>query len=229
MQAILIAPDGEEREFLSYTLRQMGLTVHGLAGVDTAVTTLSQKTVDLILLAPNQTDSPLADVKALRAVSQASLLLLADWLTEGDHCDVLDAGVDLVLQRPVSPRILSRYTRIFLRRGGSIPVGLLSPVQIGLVQLDPNTRTVTTPHLGAKRLTPLEFRLLYLLMSNPGQVIPLETIIERVWGYSGDGNRELVRGLVRRLRRKIEPDPSHPQYIFNHPGLGYQFKDLTGF
>ncbi len=223
MQAILIAPDGEEREFLSYTLRQMGLTVHGLTGVDTAVTTLSQKTVDLILLAPNQTDSPLKDVKALRAVSQASLLLLADWLTEGDHCDVLDAGVDLVLQRPVSPRILSRYTRIFLRRGGSIPVGLLSPVQIGLVQLDPNTRTVTTQHLGAKRLTPLEFRLLYLLMSNPGQVIPLETIIERVWGYSGDGNRELVRGLVRRLRRKIEPDPAHPQYIFNHPGLGYRF------
>ncbi|HIP70322.1 MAG TPA: response regulator transcription factor, partial [Anaerolineae bacterium] len=131
--------------------------------------------------------------------------------------------VDLVLQRPISPRILSRYARIFLRRGGSVPVSLLSPVQISAVQLDPNTRTVTTPNQGTKRLTPLEFRLLYLLMSNPGQVIPLETIIERVWGYSGDGNRELVRGLVRRLRRKIEPNPAHPQYIFNHPGLGYRF------
>lgn len=223
MQVILIAPDGEEREFLSYTLRQMGLSVHGLSGVDTAVTTLTKKTVDLILLAPNQTDLPLEDVKALRAVSQASLLLLVDSLSEGDHCDVLDAGVDLVLQRPISPRILSRYARIFLRRGGSVPVSLLSPVQISAVQLDPNTRTVTTPNQGTKRLTPLEFRLLYLLMSNPGQVIPLETIIERVWGYSGDGNRELVRGLVRRLRRKIEPNPAHPQYIFNHPGLGYRF------
>ncbi len=226
---MLIAPDGEEREFLSYTLRQMGLSAQGVAGVDTAVTALSQKTVDLILLAPNRTDSILNDVKALRAVSQASLLLLVDWLAEGDHCDALDAGVDLTLQRPISPRILSRYARIFLRRGGSVPVALLAPLTIGPVQLDPNTRTVSTPHLGAKRLTPLEFRLLYLLMSNPGQVIPLETIIERVWGYSGDGNRELARGLVRRLRRKIEPDPSHPQYIFNHPGLGYQFKDLAGF
>ncbi len=72
-------------------------------------------------------------------------------------------------------------------------------------------------------LTPLEFRLLYMLMTNPDQVIPLEVIIERVWGYNGEGNRELVRGLVRRLRRKIEPDPEQAHFIHNHPGVGYRF------
>ncbi|MEZ4591543.1 MAG: helix-turn-helix domain-containing protein [Chloroflexota bacterium] len=57
-------------------------------------------------------------------------------------------------------------------------------------------------------------------MTNADQVIPVDVIIERVWGYHGEGNRELVRGLVRRLRRKIEPDPSQTTFIHNHPGVG---------
>ena len=223
MKAIVIAPDNEEREFLTYSLRQIGLTVTSLAQVETAVKKLRQKSVDLILYAPNQTNTPTGVIQELRTVSQASLLLLTDFILEGEHCDVLDAGCDLVLNRPCSPRLLNRYVRIFLRRGGSIPVALLVPIVEGPIQLNPNTRTVSTAHFGKKRLAPLEFRLLYLLMSNVGQVIPTNTIIERVWGYSAEGNRELVRGLVRRLRRKIEVDPRHPKFIHTHAGLGYQF------
>lgn len=223
MQAIVIAPDTEEREFLSYSLRQIGLTVKSVVSVETAVTALTHKQVDLVLLAPNQVESPIESVKQIRAVSQASLLILTDWILEGVHCDVLDAGADLVLVRPCSARILIRYVRIFVRRGGSIPVSLLAPIVESGIQLDPNTRTVITDHYGPKRLTPLEFRLMYLLMSNPGQVIPTDMIIERVWGYTAEGNRELVRGLVRRLRQKIEPDSRHPTFIHTHAGLGYQF------
>jgi DNA-binding response OmpR family regulator len=51
----------------------------------------------------------------------------------------------------------------------------------------------------------------------------VDTIVERVWGYSGQSSRELVRGLVSRLRRKIEPDPHNPQFIQNIPGIGYLF------
>jgi DNA-binding response OmpR family regulator len=61
-------------------------------------------------------------------------------------------------------------------------------------------------------------------MANRGQVIPIDIIVERVWGYDGEGNRELVRGLVRRLRRKIEPDVNEPHFIHNLPGIGYQFE-----
>lgn len=223
MEAIVIVPDAEEREILSYTLRQVGLSVNRLAEVNTAVTLLNQRTADLILYAPPKTEPILEAIQSLRAVTQSSLLLIIDWLSEDEHCQMLDAGVDLVLQRPVSLRLLARYSRIFLRRSGSIPPGLLSPLQIGPVQLDPNTRTVTTAATEAKHLTPLEFRLLYLLMNNPDQVIPLDTIIERVWGYSGDGNKELVRGLVRRLRLKLEPDTGKNRYIHTHPGIGYRF------
>jgi DNA-binding response OmpR family regulator len=60
-------------------------------------------------------------------------------------------------------------------------------------------------------------------MTHRGQVLPAEIIVERVWGYSGRGDKELVRGLVSRLRSKIEPDPRSPQYIRTVPGVGYSF------
>jgi DNA-binding response OmpR family regulator len=75
----------------------------------------------------------------------------------------------------------------------------------------------------ARRLTQLEFRLLYVLMVNRGQVIPVDVIVERVWGYTGQGSRDLVRGLVSRLRRKIEPNQGEPRFIQNVPGVGYRF------
>lgn len=223
MQAIVISPVQEEREFFSYVLRHNGLSVARSAAVKLVANSLHAHPVDLILMAPENQATLLADVQAIRRSSQAPLIVLTDLLAEDLYCDVLDAGVDLVLVRPLSPRILSRYVTGILRRAGSVPLSILSPVETEGLALDPGTRTVTLPDGHNSYLTPLEFRLLYILMSNPEQVIPTDLIIERVWGYSADGNRELVRGLVRRLRRKIEPDAPEPRYIHTHPGIGYRF------
>jgi two-component system KDP operon response regulator KdpE len=73
-------------------------------------------------------------------------------------------------------------------------------------------------------LTQLEFRLLYALMTHPGRIIPSENLVEYVWGYGGGGDASLVRGLVSRLRSKIEPDPSNPKYIVTEAGIGYFFE-----
>jgi DNA-binding response OmpR family regulator len=62
-------------------------------------------------------------------------------------------------------------------------------------------------------------------MINRGQVLPTETIVERVWGYTGQGDRDLVRGLVSRLRIKLEADPHEPKYILTVPGIGYTFNN----
>jgi DNA-binding response OmpR family regulator len=69
----------------------------------------------------------------------------------------------------------------------------------------------------------MEFRLLYLLMRNPDRVIPTEIIVERVWGYGGRGEATLVKNLVSRVRRKVEPDPSNPRYVKTISGIGYSF------
>ncbi len=73
------------------------------------------------------------------------------------------------------------------------------------------------------RLSQLEFRLLHTLMVHQGQILPTETIVEHVWGYDGEGDRSLVRGLINRLRVKIEPNPNSPQYIRTIPRIGYTF------
>ncbi len=223
MQAIVIAENSEEREFLSYILRHTGLAVARTALVKQVLGSLLKQPVDLILLSAKSGTAVSDDVAAVRTMSQAPLLLLHDPLTEDATCELLDAGVDLILERPYSSRILARYVTVFLRRAGSVPVSILTTIQSEQISLDPATRTVMLADNPAQPLTPLEFRLLYVLMSNADQVIPTEVIIERVWGYSGDGNRELVRGLVRRLRRKIEPDPHQTTFIHNHPGVGYRF------
>ncbi|VAW33373.1 Phosphate regulon transcriptional regulatory protein PhoB (SphR) [hydrothermal vent metagenome] len=239
MQAIVISENGEEREFLSYVLRHAGLSITPIAAVKTMASSQLKQPVDIIVLSAKSNTAPTShafagtgssrgqaasdDVVAIRALSQAPLLLLQEGLTEDQTCDLLDAGVDLILKRPYSPRILTRYIKIFLRRAGTVPASILTSIQTDSIRLDPSTRMVTLVGKEPQTLTPLEFRLLYMLMTNPDQVIPLDVIIERVWGYNGEGNRELVRGLVRRLRRKIEPDPDQAHFIHNHPGVGYRF------
>jgi DNA-binding response OmpR family regulator len=94
----------------------------------------------------------------------------------------------------------------------------------GTMVLDPSSRTVRVEEGDSKKLTQLEFRLLYTLMTHPGQIIPTENIVEHVWGYNGEGNRDLVRGLVQRLRSKIELDKRNPQYILTAKGIGYYFE-----
>jgi DNA-binding response OmpR family regulator len=64
-------------------------------------------------------------------------------------------------------------------------------------------------------------------MTHAGQIIPSANLVEHVWGYSGEGNQELVRGLVKRLRSKIEPDPKKPQFVLTEPGIGYYFNRFT--
>ena len=90
---------------------------------------------------------------------------------------------------------------------------------MGDLTLDPSTRTVTVTGGQRRRLTPLEFRLLYTLILYRGQTLPTALLVERVWGYEGDGSTDLVRGLVRRLRTKVEQDPRQPRHVLTVPGV----------
>ena len=224
MQAIVIAHNLEDGEWLSYLLRKVGLAVAVSRDVQRVIPTLAERPVDLLLISAGvETALAMVDtVREVRQVAHMPLLLLVDRLGEDAHCDLLDAGVDLVLTRPCSPRLLSRYIRRLLTRITNVPASVLPLITVNECQLNPTHRTVTVGDK-TERLTQLEFRLLYILMSNPGQVFTTDELVERVWGYSGEGNRGLVRGLVRRLRRKIEPVPEEPKLIENLPAVGYRF------
>jgi DNA-binding response OmpR family regulator len=162
-------------------------------------------------------------IESAHAAIQAPLIVLVDHLTEEVHCLLLEVGADLVMQRPISPRILNRYVSVLMRRTADARTFTMPALELNKLTLDPASRTVNLKDQEPQQLTQLEFRLLHVLMTNRGQVIPFEVIVERVWGYTGEGNRELVRGLIRRLRRKIEADAHNPRIIQNVPGVGYRF------
>lgn len=182
----------------------------------------SERPADVILTALHRTE-PAEQVGRIRRETEVMLALVVESTTETDHCGLLESGADLVISRPFSARLLIAQIRTLLRRAGSIPLLSLPKLEISGLTLDPTDRHVQVYDGPGKRLTHLEFRLLYTLMTHLGQVLPTDTIVDRVWGYSDRGDRELVRGLISRLRSKVEPDPQRPQFIHTVAGIGYSF------
>jgi DNA-binding response OmpR family regulator len=222
MYALLIADSPDETAMLSLVLQRAGLACTSTSSLERAMQNWSGRPADLVVVALPAPEYR-AQVRRVRAESEVPLILLVDPISEALHYDLLETGADLVLMRPYSSRLLAAQIRALLRRAGGVPIFSLPTLSIAGLSLDPATRTVETAGQPARRLTHLEFRLLYTLMMHRGQVLPTETIVERVWGHSGEGDRELVRGLVSRLRGKVEAEPSAPRYIVTVPGVGYAF------
>jgi len=223
MQAIVIAPDPDERDLLVYTLRKAGLAVAASSDHRRVLSNWTDHAADVILVALAAEPKPLQVISDVRAITQTPLVLLAEPMSESATCQVLNSGADVVLARPVSPLMVAAQCSAILRRSNAVPGFVLPGLDLGRISLDPSTRQVDVEGKPPQRLTQLEFRLLYVLMTNRGQVLPSEVIVERVWGYSGEGNRDLVRGLVSRLRHKIEPDPEKPIFLETLSGVGYRF------
>lgn len=222
MHALLISQDPDETAILTLVLQRAGMTTTRSRELPKQLLQTSERPIALITLATSD-GSPLACIRELRAQTTVPLLIVTDHLDEATHTVALDAGADLVVLRPFSARLLIAQVRALLRRAANLPFFTLPTLTVGDFSLDPATRTIVINNHAPKRLTQLEFRMLYALLINHGQVLPTETLIEQVWGYTGEGDRDLVRGLVRRLRTKVEPDPSHPRYIITVPGVGYSF------
>jgi DNA-binding response OmpR family regulator len=223
MQAILVTADADERDILTFVLRHAGLAVSTSIDVAQVTATWLERPADLIVVGAEPGKTMLKEIAALRAATEVPLIVLLDDVSESMHVALVRTGVDLVLTRPVSPLLLAVYAQSVLRRAGAAAAFAVPTLDLHEIALDPATRSVRLTDAVPRRLTQLEFRLLYLLMTNRGQVLPTEVIVERVWGYSGEGDRDLVRGLISRLRKKIEADPDRPVYIQTVPGIGYLF------
>jgi two-component system response regulator RegX3 len=224
--ALLIAEESDESALLSLVLQRAGLTVTMAEDLKHVMQTWKERPTDLILLAMSRISAQ-DQVNYVRAEAQVPLILVVDPVDEHSQYTLLETGADLVVVRPFSARLLIAQVRALLRRAGSVPLFSLPILSLAGLTLDPATRTVKVTGHPSRRLTHLEFRLLYTLMINRGQILPTDTIVERVWGYSGRGDRELVRGLISRLRSKVEADPHNPSFILTVPGVGYSFSDVA--
>ena len=223
MQASLLAFNADESAVLRLVLQRAGLASRITADLEEASRDWPNQNSDLLVLAFRR-DVPIPFVRQLRARIAVPLVVISEPLSEDARIDLLESGADLVISRPYSGRLLIAEIRALLRRTAGVPFFSLPTISRGEITLDPSERTVQIGRLPSRRLTQLEFRLLYTLILHPDQVFPAETLVEHVWGYSGRGDRDLVRGLIRRLRSKIEPNPKSPRYIQTVPRVGYVFK-----
>lgn len=224
MQALLLVYNPEESAVLRLVLQRVGLTTRISTNLEQAIDSWPDQPSDLILLACERAEIPVPFIRQLRAYTNAPLVLISDTPIEDIQVAALDAGADLIISRPYSARVLMAQTRALLRRTSGTTFYNLPTLIQGDLELDPTLRMFRAGDAPAVRLTQLEFRLLYTLMTHPEKVYPAETLVEHVWGYSGSGDRDLVRGLIRRLRAKIEPEPNQPRYIITQPGVGYAFR-----
>jgi DNA-binding response OmpR family regulator len=223
LQAVVIAPDADERDVLTYILRHAGLAVAASGDHKRLLGKWEEHPADVLLIALGEQENLVQTTKDVRAITQVPLVFLSDVLSERMIIAALHEGADLILVRPVSPQMIAAQLSSVLRRANAIPAFVLPSLDLGRIVLDPASRMVTVEGRDPRRLTQLEFRLLYTLMNHRGQVLPIDVIVERVWGYTGEGNRDLVRGLISRLRHKIEPTPEAPIFLETLPGVGYRF------
>ncbi|MEM7028432.1 MAG: response regulator transcription factor [Chloroflexota bacterium] len=224
MNGLLVTHSNDEMAYFSLVMQRAGLTIVKAKSLENALQQWWEKPADLIL-SSLQTPLPQDQVKQIRAVTLVPLILLFDTPTDQLHTELLKLGADLIVPTAFNPGLLTAQIGALMRRTGGLPVSGLPTLEANGLVLDPSNRTVEAGENPKRRLTHLEFRLLYTLMTNRNQVMSSDNIVEAVWGYSGRGDRDLVRGLVNRLRAKVEVDRKRPRYILTMPGLGYKFSD----
>jgi DNA-binding response OmpR family regulator len=228
MAILICADDRTDRDFLTHTLRATSLSLHYRSGLFDVAKNWLDKPADLIVVSQREFagTQPLEHgIAEIRSLTDVPIFILFEGLREKDIACLLDCGADLVFPFPISPRLFISYCRSLLRRRGRSELSVLPLLEMERISLNPMTRIVKVHGEAGKKLTRLEFLLLYTLMTNPGQVMPTDRIIDLVWGYSESGSSEMVRGLVSRLRAKIESQPSQPEFIHTISGTGYLFDE----
>jgi len=163
-------------------------------------------------------------VNQLREQAVIPILMLGTNATNNFILQAYEAGVDDYISKPIEPSLLYAKIKAWLRRTWSIPVGMLDALKIGDIRFVPDERTLLLEGQPPIRMTNLEMRLMYYLMSHAGRTIKTEELCQRIWGTDREVNKTTLKNVVYRLRLKIEPDPNHPHYIRTVSGVGDQFK-----
>ncbi len=206
-----------------FSLQQQKLKVVLEANPSNALPRWEKEIPDLIVIDVNLPRVPILElIKSLRGEMLIPFLLLASAWSEEDVLEAYEAGIDDYLARPVSPSLLQAKIKVWLRRSASVSLDVLNQIKVGTLQLFPSEKTILLEKGGAVRLTNLELRLLYYLMNRPGQIVTIEELNQRVWGYNAEADNTMLKNVVYRLRRKIEADPSNPLIIQTVTGVGYR-------
>ncbi len=224
----ILVVDDERRMvgFIRLNLEQDGFTVVEAYNGTEALERLRDSLPDLVLLDVMMPDIDGFEVlRTIREVSQVPVIMLTAKGEEDDKVKGLELGADDYVTKPFSPRELVSRVKAVLRRGTSFEEDDAGVIEVDeRLKIDFGKREVWVNDELVK-LRPTEYRLLYHLVQNAGWVLTHDQILTKVWGYEYRDEPHYVRLYINYLRKKIEKDPSNPEYILTERGVGYRFVD----
>jgi DNA-binding response OmpR family regulator len=217
---LVIEDDARIRRVLEMTLQREGLEVTGAATGEEGLVRLRERSFDVVLLdlmLPGRNGFEVC--REIRRTWNTPVIVVTARGDSQDVVDGLEAGADDYVTKPFVAKVLLARIRALARRTRG--VGERRSIAVGDLVISPQEGTVTRAGRPVE-LTRTEFRLLTELAVEPGRVFSREELLERVWGYDYFGDSRLVDVHVRRLRKKIEEDPSRPTVVTTVRGMGYR-------
>ena len=222
-QVLVVEDEKLIRRFVRSALEDEGCRVVEAATSAQGLIEAGEQKPDLIVLDLGLPDGNGIDfIGQLRAWSDVPILVLSARTHENDKIQALDVGADDYLTKPFGVGELRARARALLRRRSRGGESASPLVGFGKVSVDLARRVVTRAGLPV-HLTPIEYRLLCVLLANSGKVMTQRHLLREVWGPASIDQAHYLRVYVGHLRQKLEDDPTQPNHFLTETGVGYRF------
>jgi two-component system KDP operon response regulator KdpE len=222
---LVVEDEPQMRRFLRATLTTNGYKMLEASTAQDGIRQASVQHPDLIILDLGLPDMDGLDVtRQLREWSNTPIIVLSARNQEHDKVMALDAGADDYLTKPFGTSELLARMRVALRHALRAAQGTDDPVFIaGELKVDVAHRQVFVGQAEV-HLTPIEYKLLLILVQYAGKVVTQRQLLHDVWGPSYFSESHYLRVYMGQLRHKLEADPTRPRYLITEPGVGYRLK-----
>lgn len=221
MRILVADDDADLLGLLRFSLLQSGFEVSTARDGAEAIAVYERDRPDFALLDVNMPElDGLQVCRQIRSHSSIPIIVLTARNIEDDLVAAVDSGADDFLGKPFSPRIMLARIRALIRRSGALPATF---VETGLVRFDAGHRTMQIGAGKPVRLTPLEVRMIELLLNHAGRTVITDRMTQYLWGHTSARERRTLKQLIYRLRHKLEVNPSAPQILLTTAGAGYRF------
>ena len=222
--ALLVEDERQIRRFVRMALETEGWHVTEAETLKQGLIDAGTRKPDLVILDLGLPDGNGVDfIREFRGWSSVPVIVLSARVNETDKIVALDAGADDYLTKPFGVGELLARVRATLRRRGAPTAGNAGVFRFGDIEVDQASRLVRKA--GAiVHLTPIEYRLLTLLIGSAGKVLTHRHLLREVWGPSFVESNHYVRIYVGHLRQKLEADPAQPRHFLTETGVGYRFQ-----
>ena len=225
VRVLVVDDEAAMRRALRSTLSAGGFMIEEARNGEEAVEVVGKGSIDLVLLDSNMPG--MGGVEACRRIRAlapgAGIVMITIRDTEDDKIEALEAGADDYVTKPFLVRELVARLQAVLRRVRVEDAEGESVLRAGNLELDVQHRRLRRSGEEV-RLSPTEFELLRYLMQHQDVAIEHARLLQAVWGPEYGQELEYLRAYVRLLRKKIEEDPTQPQYLLTEPWLGYRFR-----